>query len=148
MSEIKDELEAIKGEEPMLHAGDVVEWARERPSSALHGQFEWDDSKAAHEHRLEQARRLIRLHVVTEAGEPKLVSLTYDRARGGGYRDLSAVARSKDLSELLLRDALSELKRVRDKYKRVQALTKVWAAIDAAKTEHQPETRSIEELRA
>lgn len=39
---------------------DVVLDAARDPASALHDQFEWDDSVAAHKHRLGQARQLIR----------------------------------------------------------------------------------------
>lgn len=42
-----------------LTAEDVVLAARD-PESALHGCFEWDDSKAAEHWRLQQARSLIR----------------------------------------------------------------------------------------
>lgn len=41
----------------------VVEHARD-PESPAHDWFEWDDSKAAHKHRLEQARELLAKRVV------------------------------------------------------------------------------------
>lgn len=37
----------------------VIEAAKD-PASILHSEFEWDDSKAAHLHRIDVARRLIR----------------------------------------------------------------------------------------
>lgn len=42
----------------VLRPVDVVDTARD-PKHVLHGIFEWDDSKAAHQHRLYQARDLI-----------------------------------------------------------------------------------------
>ncbi len=41
------------------------------PDSALHGEFDWDDASAAHQHRLQQARSLIgsyRRQLVVEGG--------------------------------------------------------------------------------
>lgn len=47
-------------EKGVLRPDAVVEDARD-PASPLHSHFQWDDSKAAHAFRLEQARRLIRI---------------------------------------------------------------------------------------
>lgn len=49
------ELERINGK---LTAPDVIKDARS-PTSPLHKYFEWDDSKAAQQYRLSQARQLI-----------------------------------------------------------------------------------------
>lgn len=139
---LRKEIEALRREDDgMWHAEDIVSWASSHPESELHKRFTWDDVAAANEHRLEQARRLIRLHIVTEAGEPRAVSLTFDRNSGGGYRDISDIGKRPDLMEIMLRDAMSALKTARQKYSRVQKLSKVWQAIDAAQPEHQPETR-------
>jgi hypothetical protein len=63
-----DELKSLvrNGE---LHTLDVVKHA-EDPTSALHAEFEWDDSVAAHEHRLAQARRLIGRVTVKVVSQP------------------------------------------------------------------------------
>jgi hypothetical protein len=55
---IKEELQAI-AEGGVLHPADVIAAAR-NPNSAMHGQFEWDNSEAAEAYRLQQARALIR----------------------------------------------------------------------------------------
>lgn len=132
MSQVRDELQAIQDRSPdgMLHAEDVVEFARTHKTSALHGQFEWDVKKAAMEHWLWQARRLVQIYVVSGDGKPLLVSLTLDRSNGGGYRKMTDVVASKPLSQIMLDDALRELQRVRTKYERVSALTAVWTEID------------------
>lgn len=133
---IRDELLAIQAasEDHILFPADVVEWARDNPKSALHGSLEWDDAKAAHEHRLSQVRRLVRLHIVQEDGTPQLVSLTFDRTNnGGGYRSISDVVKAPDLREIMLQDALEELERVQRKYARVEALSKVWNELAAVK---------------
>jgi hypothetical protein len=55
---IKEELEAIMVG-GVLSPADVIDAAR-NPNSAMHSQFEWDDSEAAQAYRLQQARALIR----------------------------------------------------------------------------------------
>lgn len=70
----------------------VIEAARE-PASPLHAGFEWDDTKAAHEHRLAQARRLIRAVqvVISETKrEPVFVSVTVTEAATGAYEPIRA----------------------------------------------------------
>jgi hypothetical protein len=54
----------------------VVEAARD-PNSPLHSAFTWDDAQAAHEHRLAQARVLLRrVRVEIETGT-RLISVPY-----------------------------------------------------------------------
>lgn len=137
---VREELLAIQREssDGLLHATEIVDWARGNPDSALHRHFVWDDVRAANEYRLDQARALIRMHVVAENGEPQLVSLTFDRARGGGYRQLEDVLNSRELSDILLGDALQELERVRRKYARLEALTSVWREVEVVKRKRPP----------
>ena len=65
-AEVATEIERIAGK-----LGGAVEPAQvvasaERKTSVLHSYFEWDDTTAAHEHRVEQARHLIRsIQVIT-----------------------------------------------------------------------------------
>jgi hypothetical protein len=116
----------------------VVEYARTHRRSALHKEFEWDNNKAAHQHRLEQARHLIRLYVNivpnqngSEVSVPMYVSLVSDRGKPGrGYRTLESVMSTEELREELLQQALDELQRVRKKYQTLQELGPVFAAID------------------
>jgi hypothetical protein len=55
---VGEELERIRADKGKLVPADVLEAAAEE-HSPLHAAFEWDDSAAAHQHRLNQARRLI-----------------------------------------------------------------------------------------
>lgn len=133
---IKSELLTIQhaSTDNILHAGDVVEWARDNPESALHRAIEWNNQKAADAHRLWQVRQLIAVHVVSDDGAPMVVSLSIDRNAAGGYRAISDVAEKPDLREIMLADALAELERVQLKYQRVTELSKVWEEADAVKT--------------
>jgi hypothetical protein len=79
------ELERIRSERGQLTPEDVVEAASD-DDSPLHPAFEWDDSSAAHQHRLAQARRLIvSVRVVNSPAQsrvPAFVSVrTPDRGR-------------------------------------------------------------------
>jgi hypothetical protein len=57
---VGEELESIRRRhEGKLRTEDVLSSARHK-ASALHPAFTWDDEKAAHEFRLNEARRLIR----------------------------------------------------------------------------------------
>lgn len=58
MNEVAGLISALE-KDGRLDPADVVEAARD-PASPLHGYFEWDDTEAARQHRLGQARQLIR----------------------------------------------------------------------------------------
>lgn len=123
---IREELLQIKGTNDLLLAEDVVSWAAKHPSSALYSSLEWNNKKAADKYRLWQARQLIAIHVISEDGDRRLVSLSIDRKDGGGYRNVDDVLPVPSLREILLDDALKELERLQAKYERLTELAKVW----------------------
>ena len=129
---IKDELLALTDTaDGMIHAGQVVSWAQRNTDSELHPQFEWDDSKAAHEHRLNQARRLIAIHVVFEpTGKRAVVSLIPDRVHGGGYRPLPPILSNREMRSMLVRQILDEATRVLDRYPQLNELSPLRNAIE------------------
>jgi len=133
---IRAELEQIRNDnDGQLLPEAIVEFARNR-NTALHGEFEWNNTKAAHQYRLEQARRVIRLNInvlPTAGGDvtvPMYVSLKSDRHTGGGYRTLEDVMSDEDMRAQLLEQGLEEFQRVRRKYQTLQELTPVFTAID------------------
>lgn len=109
-----------------------MEWARRNRGSALHQALEWDDKKAAHEHRLSQVRGLIHVHVTTGDGTPMMISLSIDRVSGGGYRSVEDVLAVPDLRQIMLDDALRDLQRVKAKYQHVAELNRVWEEAERA----------------
>jgi hypothetical protein len=133
---IKSELLALQqtNSDGILHAAEVVAWARKNTESRLHAAIEWDDATAAEAHRLWQVRQLIQIHVVADDGAPTLVSLSLDRKAGGGYRSISDVAKRPDLRDIMLQDALDELNRVQAKYQRVTELASVWQEAEQIRT--------------
>lgn len=135
--EIQAELERIAAaNNGILRPIDVVDAARPA-GSVLHSQFEWDDSVAAEQYRLEQARKVIRVTVeyCEQVGrEIKVfVSLKDDRKQpGGGYRTTVNVMSDKQRRVILVNEALEELNRVQLKYSHLQELASVWQAITKA----------------
>jgi len=117
---------------------DVVEAARP-PRSPLHSRFTWDDSEAAHQYRLWQARQLIRVKVsYLKVGDDEIasrvfVSLSSDRCRdGGGYRTITSVMNNSVWRDQLLLDALEEMRRFKEKYATLKELAGVFEAMSSA----------------
>lgn len=129
--QLRQELEMLQGRSATLNPRKVVDWAEKNPESALYHEFEWDDSKAAREYRLIQARELIKTIVVYPSEmKPRWVSLTIDRVKGGGYRRTEAVQGTPNLRRILVQDVLDELIRMRDRYFDLTELDRAWHAID------------------
>lgn len=126
---IKQELEALNVNGVILPEA-VVQWAKEHPDSELYKHLEWDNDKAAEQWRLWQVRRLIAIYVVDDSGERKMISLSIDRSKGGGYRSIDDVSKEHDLMSVAIKDALAELRRTRAKYQHLKELSDVWETID------------------
>lgn len=130
---ILDELRKIaKKNRGLLRPVQVVEAARDE-ASPLHGQFTWDDAKAAEEYRLWQARELIATFWVVDSPSNErvrlLLSLASDRPEKHGYRfSADVLANPEQRSEWLLM-ALSELQSWKKTYAALTELRPVFAAI-------------------
>ena len=114
---IKDELERIRRrtDDGKLYPQDVVEFARDE-TTELHKHFEWNDSDAAHQYRLSQARRIIRVSVKyverTETAThvvPVYVSLPDSRGDSGGYETMARVLSSDERRAELIRLGAAEV---------------------------------------
>ena len=116
----------------ILRPAEVVKFAL-NPETVLHERFEWDDTEAAAQYRLEQARRIIRftVHVVQE-GKPPIrtyVSLESDRAQHDSYRSVVDVMMNHGLRTTLLAQALREAESWRARYEHLAELQPVIRAI-------------------
>ncbi len=130
---IRDELMKIAERHPegLLVREDIVT-AASHPDNPLHPLFEWDDTTAAHQHRLCQAGMVIRrVRVVPSNGSesvrsvPKYVSLLQDRLReGGGYRETATVIEDDDLRAQLEETAKKELQGWLDRHASLTELVK------------------------
>jgi hypothetical protein len=131
------ELEALEKRDGVLYPERVVEFAK-NPKSALHEKFCWDDTEAAKQYRIYQARQIIRVTVrmvqlpahLEPVGVRAFVSLPDDRKVGGGYRSIAKVLSDDDLRQQLLKSAKEELAVFRRKYRDIAELSEVNQAID------------------
>ncbi len=92
-----------------LRPEDIVE-AR-NPAHALHRHFEWDDAKAAHQHRLETARRLVRvIRVERGPNEMRRAYLnTWNDQGHRSYRTIDDIIASQSLKDQILEQAEEDL---------------------------------------
>lgn len=136
---VKEELELIRSNHGgFLNPPDVVAFA-EDPDTELHKHFIWDDTAAAQQYRLEQARRVIRVHVTLIRGQEKeepvevraYVSLPKDRGELG-YRSIEDVMSDDELRQQMLDDAYAEMSVFAQKYRVLKELSPVIGAIDKA----------------
>ncbi len=115
------ELTRIYNRDKEVRASVVVAEAK-RPKNPLHNEFEWDDAKAAHEHRLDTARRIIRVtRIVVAKNEPPqpLVHVrpvtidtptAVDASREGSYKPVKVVASDPDEYRRALAEAMTQLR--------------------------------------
>ncbi len=123
-----------------VRAREIVDAARDE-SSVLHSLFEWDDTEAAEQWRLYQARHIVRkVYIVLSKHEERktrfYVSLRSEREKGGGViRVVTNIMSDDDLRAEYIEDAKADLKAFRDKYETLRELSgfaSLFKAIDAA----------------
>jgi hypothetical protein len=135
---IQAELDGLK-KEGLINPHDVVDFAR-NPGTALHSQFTWDDTEAAHKWRLEQARELLRVFVVISPQSTEnvraFVSLKGDRVNGGGYRPIADVLSDEELHRRMLQDSLDDLEAYQRKYQKLEELKPIFAAAERVAKKH------------
>jgi hypothetical protein len=133
---IASELLKLKNEDGIINPAKVVDWARRNTKSHLHANLEWDDGVAAARYRVWQVRALISVHITDAEGGRRFVSLSIDRKHDGsnGYRSLEDVVARPDLREIMLKDALAELERMQERYKKLTELEPVWQQAEVVRT--------------
>lgn len=129
------ELAALYKKNGSLDPRIVVDWARKNADSALHSCFEWDDTKAANEHRLLQARHLITsVEVEYPDGKVRQVYVSPMNQRGReGYSTLVEIMNDKQRRDNFLAQALAEYERLGDRYQSIVELAEVRAAVGRVK---------------
>jgi ribosome-associated translation inhibitor RaiA len=73
---VENAIRALEDDQGCITPENVIDVARD-PRSALHSEFEWDDAKAGHAHRLDQARVLIRSVKVVVTIERHTIAAPY-----------------------------------------------------------------------
>jgi len=135
-----NEFEKIKAKNGnKLTAGIVVIEAR-KSRSVLHKSFEWDDAIAAEEHRLEQARKMLRSIEVVYEDTPHIpptrgyVTVTETARKDAPERKvyLSTEDALKDpcARDEILGNAIRDALTYRRKYAGLSELSKIFVAID------------------
>lgn len=148
---IGDELEKIR-----LAAGgelrpEAVVDAAKAAKHPLHPHFEWNDVLAANQHRLAQARTLIRIVRVVgeEDGEmPKMAFLSIAGPGGRSYRAVGDVIRSQALQDALLAAADRDLKAWEERYREIKDVCQLVTAARAKLAAKRKRAASKQETRA
>lgn len=126
---VDEEIKSINGGKATPE--EVLDYAENHPESELHKCFEWDDTKAAREYRLHQARKVIMLLVRVPAEKEKPAIREYQiTSQKNTYQPTREFLVNQDEYELLLKRALRELQAFREKYKTLSELEDVFKAID------------------
>ena len=117
-----------------LQPADVVADAK-NPNSPLHSFFEWSDTKAAHEHRLQQARGLIRSVVAIYVREEKPAVRTrafvhIPQGETSHYRSADHAMSQRDTRDIVLKRALEELIGWQRRYKDLLEFAEFCDSID------------------
>lgn len=120
-------LQTLEDAEGRITPALIVEVARD-PESPLHQCFEWDDSIAAERHRLDQARRLLRLEYPVQREHVSFCVPAYvhDPSAAAGqaqYRSTLKLAKEEDEAHAAL---AAEFRRVGDALKRARNLAAVF----------------------
>ena len=118
---VGDKLQELRDKHKGLTASIVIEDAKNK-KSVLHGAFEWNDSKAAHEWRLHSARHLMRAVITKEldsSGEiryqPAFVFVKTEE--GPRYETIARVQSDAELRHQVIKRAFAELTQWKKRYK-------------------------------
>lgn len=130
-----EELDRIYRKNGQLSPQSVVD--ESRPAAApLHPCFEWDDTVAAEKYRQGQAQEIIRQIVVAPAeNEPQQSTVRAFVSVSREYHPIDVVIQHPNMMELLMRDALTELRAFQNKYETLSGLTPVFDAIKIVEKE-------------
>jgi hypothetical protein len=134
------EVERVRAKHGGEATAETVLQAASSKRNPLHGEFEWDDPTAAHEYRLEQARRLLRsIEVIREDVKTDRPSRVYEvvtvRNDDGGkarkiYQSVDEIMTDPDTRAELLSRALRELVAWQRRYRNLQELAIVFRAAE------------------
>ncbi len=131
---VGEELERIRAERGQLLASSVVEEAQ-NPESPLHEAFTWDDSLAAQQHRLAQARKLIVsiriLNSPTAKPVPAFVSVRSPEL-GRSYLPTIEALSDEQLRFRVLNDVRQALESIERKWAHFQELDELLGSLKKA----------------
>jgi len=128
---VGQELERIRKAKGGLTAESVLIAARPR-SSVFHRHFTWDDTRAANERRLDQARALIRFVAVKieRLNDEPLVVRSFVKTEAGYGSTIKLASQESNRAEML-KQALWELEVFRAKYEKFTELSEIFEAAES-----------------
>lgn len=123
-----------KQEKGELTPQDVLKDAR-NPNSPLHPFFEWSDSEAAEQYRLQQARGLIRAVVAVYVSDDKPAVRTkmfvhIPEGETSHYREATHAMSQTRTRELVLQRAWAELVQWKRRYSELEEFARIVPVID------------------
>jgi hypothetical protein len=105
--------------------------AAQNEQSELHKCFLWDNDEAANKYRLEQARQIIQLLVVTPKQEEIQPTRIFQiSSEKNVYQKNDYFLKNEDEYQILLSRAKEELRAIQRRYNTLAELEAVFAAID------------------
>lgn len=135
-----EELEKIRGHNSGDLSAEAVVKSAEPKASPLHDVFEWNDAKAGHEYRLQQANSLMRAIVVTVTSEgaphtePLKVSVKRE-PRGGGAAAAKVIS-EEELQQRRVARGWDELAEWRKQYGELPEFAVIAAMVDGLLVVH------------
>lgn len=136
-----EELERIRvGHNGRLTQEAVVIAAKSK-ASPLHDAFEWNDKRAAHQYRLDQASYLIRSITVTidkqEQAEPVRAFVNVRRDEDRSYTSLAHAMSDDELRRQVVEAAWAELMAWRKRHAELVEMTRIFAVIDETRDDRE-----------
>jgi hypothetical protein len=136
-----EELEAIREKANGDIDPEAVVAKAKSKRSAMHNEFEWDDTVAAHEHRLATARTIVRSIQCVRSESPDVTARVYEsvivkqreqaeKAPTRVYRTTEDILKDPILRDQLIMTAIRELTSFRQKYSGLSELNNVFGAMD------------------
>ena len=131
---VGEEIERLEQKNGKVTPAEMVKEAKPK-KSPLHNLFEWDDKKAADAYRLQTARQVLCALYVVNPDRPKERAFVNVELRAetrqGTFVNVNAAMTDEITRDIVLQNAISELKAFKNKYKRLSELAKVFEAIDS-----------------
>lgn len=133
------ELEKLRKRDGFLIPAEVVKKAQAK-RNPMHNEFTWDDSMAAEQHRLDQARLMIRTIEVVHKEAPHIQSRAYHvitRPASNGdnsrkvYQSIEEILADPIARDELLSQAIRDALSFRKRYHALSELAKVFHVMDA-----------------
>lgn len=130
-----EHLDGIKSIDGVLTA-DIVLLDATLPTSPIHSAFTWDDAEAAHLHRLEEARHLMRSIVIVQVDEqkveqPQRAFVTIVDSPKQEYHSIFSVLKDDKKRRQLIRKALAELASWQRRYEDIKEFANIFAQIES-----------------